>query len=155
MDLQVGWHREAGVLIASPEGRVDNANNLAFGKALESEIPPGERALLLDLGGLSYMTSSGLSVLLRLARQFRGQGKAIGICRPSRTIAAVVSLSGFDRIIPVYETRAAALAAMGGRDENDPPRASAEASPAASQEKPVGEKDRSGRRRFSFKRHLT
>lgn len=151
MDLQVGWNREAGVLIASPEGRVDSSNNLEFRGALESGIPSGERALLLDLRDLAYMSSAGLGVLLLLARQFRGQGRAMGMCRLSKTISAVVSLSGFNRIIPVYETRAAALAVMGGQDEGDP----AETPPAVSDEQSVVDGDRSGPRRFSFKRHST
>ncbi len=145
--LKVGWDREDGVLIASPEGRVDASNNSVFGEVLESGIPPGERALLLDMRDLSYMSSMGLSVLLRLVRKFRGQGRVIGMCRLSWTTAAVVSLSGFNRIIPVYETRAAALAAMGGRSESG----AAEAPPDSSAEEPVPEGKRP--RRFSFKMH--
>ena len=155
MDQQVGWDREAGVLIASLEGRVDSSNNLALRQALESGIPSGVRAFLLDLRGLSYMSSAGLSVLLVMARKFRGPGKAIGMCGLSGTIAAVVSLSGFDRIIPVYETREEALAVMGRQDEDDPAPDAAEASRAASEEAPAPERARSGPRRFSFKRHST
>ena len=34
MDMQVSWSRRAGVLIASPTGRVDSANSMKFREAL-------------------------------------------------------------------------------------------------------------------------
>lgn len=155
LDLQVGWDRRAGVLIASPAGRVDSVTSAALREALVSGVPSEERALLLDLSDLSYMSSAGLSVLLLMAKRFRGSGRAMGMCGLPGAIAAVVTLSGFNKIIPVYETRDAALAVMGGQDEHDPAPAPAEASPAASDEESVPKEDRSGPRRFSFKRHST
>ena len=119
MDFQVDWERVAGVLIAAPAGRVDSANSADFRAAMESGIPPGERALLLDLQHLSYMSSAGLSVILTVARKFRQTGQTIAMCGLSGPIRSVVSLSGFDKIIPVHESRAAALEAFPAVDETD------------------------------------
>lgn len=151
MDLKVSWERMNGVLIASPAGRVDSVNSVAFREALVSEVPAGERALLLDLRGLSYMSSAGLSVLLVLAKRFRGSGKAMGMCGLPAAIAAVVTLSGFDKIIPVYETRDAALETMSLPDDADSAQQPAEA-PSSGEETDSNRK-RSGPRRWSFKMH--
>lgn len=153
MDLKVSWERMDGVLIASPMGRVDTVSGAAFRQALVSEVPSDERALLLDLGDLSYMNSAGLNVLLVLAKRFRGSGKAMGMCRLPATIAAVVALSGFNRIIPVYESRDAALEAMSARKDADSGRQPAEAPLAASGEETDSNRKRSGPRRWSFKMH--
>lgn len=155
MDLKVGWERMDGVLIAAPEGRVDSVSSVAFREALVSEVPSDERALLLDLRGLSYMSSAGLSVLLVLAKRFRGGGKAMGMCGLPAAIAAVVTLSGFDKIIPVYETRDAALAAMGRPEDADPLRSPAEAPETDSGEEAASDRKPSGPRRWSFKMHST
>lgn len=112
MDMQVDWSRRAGVLVASPAGRVDSANSVAFREALEEGIPSGERALLLDLGDLSYMSSAGLRVLLMVARNFREPDQAIGVCNLSEAMHSVITLSGFDKIMPVYGTIADAVGAM-------------------------------------------
>lgn len=109
MDMQVSFSRRAGVLIASPAGRVDSANSLEFREALESGIPSAERALLLDLEQLSYMSSAGLRVLLMVARRFQGPDNAIGVCSLSAALRSVMSLSGFDKIMPVFETMDDAL----------------------------------------------
>ena len=119
MDLQVGWERVAGVLIAAPAGRVDSVNSADFRAAMESGIPQGERALLLDLQDLSYMSSAGLSVILMVARKFSQADQTIAMCGLSGPIRSVVSLSGFDKIIPVHESRAAALEAFPAVDETD------------------------------------
>ena len=147
MDFQVDWERVAGVLIAAPAGRVDSANSADFRAAMESGIPPGERALLLDLQHLSYMSSAGLSVILTVARKFRQTGQTIAMCGLSGPIRSVVSLSGFDKIIPVHESRAAALEAFPAVDEADTDRLDAEAL------RPAPDESRSGRPSWSFKRH--
>ena len=147
MDFQVDWERVAGVLIAAPAGRVDSANSADFRAAMESGIPPGERALLLDLQHLSYMSSAGLSVILTVARKFRQTGQTIAMCGLSGPIRSVVSLSGFDKIIPVHESRAAALEAFPAVDEADTDRLDAEAP------RPAPDESRSGRPSWSFKRH--
>ena len=155
MDLKVSWARMDGVLIASPVGRVDSVNSVAFRETLVSAVPSDERALLLDLSGLSYMSSAGLSVLLVMAKRFRGSGKAMGMCGLPRAISAVVTLSGFDRIIPVYETRDAALEAMSRPEDADRPRSPAEAPEADSGEETASDRKKSGPRRWSFKMHST
>lgn len=154
MDLKVSWERMDGVLIASPMGRVDSVNSVSFREALVSEVLTDERALLLDLCDLSYMSSAGLSVLLVLVKRFRGSGKAMGMCGLPAAIAAVVSLSGFDKIIPVYETREAALEAMSLPEDAERPRPAAEAPETASGEQ-AADRKRSGPRRWSFKMHST
>lgn len=154
MDFKVGWERMNGVLIASPQGRVDGVNGAAFREALVSALPSDERALLLDLRALSYMNSTGLGVLLVLAKRFPGSGRVMGMCGLTGTIAAVVSLSGFDKIIPVYETRDAALEAMVRPKDADGPRSATDAPETASGGEALDRKP-SGPRRWSFKMHST
>ena len=154
MVLKIHWDRVGGVLISLPAGRIDSANSTEFEKAMESGIPSTERALLLDLRNLSYMSSAGLRVLLVLSAKFRGSSRRIAMCRLSDSISGVVTLSGFHRIIPVYETRASALEAMPTVDESDP--AADAIDPAAGDTgtpEPAPDKERSKSSRWSFKRH--
>lgn len=147
MELQVGWERVGGVLIATPAGRVDSANSAEFRAAMESGIPPEQKTLLLDLEHLSYMSSAGLSVILLVARKFRQADRTIAMCGLSGAIGSVVTLSGFDKIIPVHESRAAALEALPAVDEADSVRLDADAPEPAPEEKG------SSRPSWSFKRH--
>ncbi len=115
MDVQVRWSRDAGVLVASLSGRIDGANADAFHEALKEGVPEGERTLALDCGELTYMSSAGLRVVLDMARRFGGPRRAMGLCGLPQSIESVVRLSGFDKIIPVHETIAEAVAAISGK----------------------------------------
>ena len=115
MDVQVSWSRDAGVLVASLSGRVDSGNSAALHEVLKEGIPEGERTLAMDCGQLTYMSSAGLRVLLDMSQRFRGPRKAMGLCGLPEGIDSVVRLSGFDKIIPVHESIADAVAAVSSR----------------------------------------
>ena len=105
----VKWERKDGVLIALLSGRIDSSNAGELQSDLESGIDPGERALVLDFEHVSFMSSAGLRVCLVIARKFNESGKEFGICTPSDPIRDVVAISGFDQIIAVYDSQAAAI----------------------------------------------
>ena len=115
MEVSVSWSRDAGVLVASLSGRVDSGNCAVLHEALKEGIPEGERTLAMDCGQLTYMSSAGLRVLLDMSQRFRGPRKAMGLCGLPEGIDGVVRLSGFDKIIPVHESVADAVAAISGK----------------------------------------
>ncbi len=110
MDIQ--WERQDGVLIATVIGRIDGSTAEAFHQLLESGIEPGDTALLLDLEQLTFISSPGLRVGLIIARKFNEPGKRFGVCTLPTHIRGVITVSGFDQVIAVYESRAAALSAI-------------------------------------------
>lgn len=115
MEVSVSWSRDGGVLVASLSGRVDSGNCAVLHEALKEGIPEGERTLAMDCGQLTYMSSAGLRVLLDMSQRFRGPRKAMGLCGLPEGIDSVVRLSGFDKIIPVHESVADAVAAISGK----------------------------------------
>ena len=110
----VKWSRRAGILIAMPVGRIDGSNYLECQNILESGIDPEENAMILDFAQLGYISSAGLRVCLVVAKKFNEPGKAFGICNLSRSIRDIVTVSGFDQIIPLYESQSAAIEAITG-----------------------------------------
>ena len=110
----VKWSRRAGILIAMPVGRIDGSNYLECQNILESGIDTDESALILDFAQLGYISSAGLRVCLVVAKKFNGPGKAFGICNLSSSIRDIVTVSGFDQIIPLYDSQSAAIETMTG-----------------------------------------
>ena len=110
----VKWSRRSGILIAMPVGRIDGTNYLECQNILESGIDPEEGALILDFAQLGYISSAGLRVCLVIAKKFNEPGRAFGICNLSRSIRDIVTVSGFDQIIPLHESQAAAIEAITG-----------------------------------------
>ena len=112
--MEMNWSRSQGVLIARPVGRVYSSNYLEWQSALEAGIEPDDRALVVDFEQVPYLSSAGLRVLMTTARKFDGPGHAFGISTPTRGVRKVLAASGFYLIIAVYESEAAAIAAING-----------------------------------------
>ncbi len=109
MGFDVKWERIQGILIAIILGRIDSSNADEFQSVLEAEINSADQALLLDFERVSYISSAGLRVGLIMAKQFKAPSKQFGICSLSDSVREVVVASGFDEIIPIYESRDAAI----------------------------------------------
>ncbi|MXX35004.1 MAG: STAS domain-containing protein [Gemmatimonadetes bacterium] len=146
MDVQVSWNRDAGVLVASLTGRVDGSNSAALHEALKEGMPEGERTLALDCAQLTYMSSAGLRVVLDMSRRFQGPNRAMGLCGLPEGIESVVRLSGFDKIIPVHESVADAVAAIASKVDVGPAADAAEEAGEDEQESSGGFRFRLGDR---------
>jgi len=109
MGFDVKWERIQGILIAIILGRIDSSNADEFQRVLDAEINSADQALLLDFERVSYISSAGLRIGLIMAKQFNEPGKQFGICSLSDPVREVISASGFDEVISIYESRDAAI----------------------------------------------
>ena len=117
--IDIQWERKNGALVASLVGRVDGSNADEFQRLLEAGIEPADATLILDFAHLSFISSAGLRVGLIIARKFNKPGKQFGICTVPAAARRVITISGFDQMITVYESRAAALSATTGESSGD------------------------------------
>lgn len=113
MDVDVKWDRKDGILIAILAGRIDCSNAREYQNVIESGIGPEDNALLLDFEQVSYISSAGLRLGVIIAWKFNDPGKQFGICTLTGLVRKVITMSGFDQIIDIYESRAEAIAACG------------------------------------------
>lgn len=116
MAMEVSWNRDFGVPIATLTGRIDSANSMDCHDALKSGIGPDDESLLLNMGGVTFLSSAGLRVLLMLAKKFTGPGKTFALCELKDHINEVITVSGFSQIIQIHDTQAEAISAITGTD---------------------------------------
>ena len=112
MSVQVKWERKDGILIATLAGRIDSSSADETESMLESGIDSQDHTLILDFENVSYISSAGLRVCLIMAKKFSKPVKQFALCTLSDQVSSVVKFSGFDRVIPVYESRDAAINAF-------------------------------------------
>src|SRR5919197_2614705 len=63
-------------LVVHPEGRIDVGTAPAFGEQVKRHLHAGSTRLVIDLGGISFVDSSGLGAMivgLKLARRAGGR----------------------------------------------------------------------------------
>ena len=112
MSVQVKWERKDDILIGILIGHIDSSNADRFQRIVESGIDAEDQALILDFERVFFISSAGLRISLVLSRKFNESGKKFGVCTLSDPIRNVLAISGFDQVIPIYESRAAAINAF-------------------------------------------
>ncbi len=112
MDLDIKWERKDGVLIAVLAGRIDGSNAAVLQDTLEFGIGPEDSALILDFEQVTFISSAGLRVGVIIAWKFKDPGKRFGVCKLTDPVGEVISVSGFDQIIDIYDSQADAISAF-------------------------------------------
>ena len=112
MNIDVRWVRKGGVLIVVLNGIIDSSSAPQLQRALESGIGPADQALLLDFEQVSFLSSAGLGLFLIFSRKFDAPGKQFGVCALSDSVRNVITISGFDKFLKVYNSQAEAVNAF-------------------------------------------
>ena len=76
--MNVESRREGTNLVLMADGRVDGTNATEFQDAMKSEIVDSDRAVILDLENLTYISSAGLRVVLLIAKDLAEAGRQNG-----------------------------------------------------------------------------
>ena len=108
--MDITQERQGQTVVMAVNGRID----ALAAKAFETTVGPvqtGEAALLLDLGGLTYISSAGLRVILLAAKQQKAKDAKFALCNLRDEVRDVFEISGFAKILDIHPSREAALAA--------------------------------------------
>jgi stage II sporulation protein AA (anti-sigma F factor antagonist) len=98
--------------VATPCGRLDFGAAASFQSELEKALAGGPSGMIIDCGGLDYVSSAGLRVFLLVSRAAKRAGVALAICNLNPPVKEVFDVSGFSQIITVCADRAAAVTKM-------------------------------------------
>ena len=95
-------NREDAIVLA-PRHRVDTNNSPEVEKVIQEHIGGGDGKMVIDFGQVDYISSAGLRVLLKTAKQMKQGGGKLGICNLNDQIKEVLEISGFMQILDCYE----------------------------------------------------
>ena len=110
--MDIRTTREGANLIVDVEGRVDGTNAADFQAALDGAVQPTDKGVIMDMAGLQFIASAGLRAILMTAKALQKQDARLLGCSLSATVRDVFEISGFDRIVAIYDSRADALQAL-------------------------------------------
>ncbi len=99
----------ANLRVVPISGRIDAAAAPAVRQRVTEAAESGARYIVVDLAGVTFLSSSGLRVLLLLARDLRKRGSDLRLCSAQPHVAEVFHLTGFDQIFELHPTREAAV----------------------------------------------
>jgi anti-sigma B factor antagonist len=100
---------DGGATIIRATGHLDMVAAPQF-KALVASVVMGENAaIVVDLGGVDFVDSSGIGAIISGLRTCREAGSDFRIAGATAQVLAVLELTNVDRILPPYESVEAAL----------------------------------------------
>lgn len=115
MAINVTYERKGNLLIGGLSGRLDTRTAEDLQRNLDAELRADDHALLLDFEHVSYISSSGLRVLLRMAKRFQQPGQTFALYSLSEAVREILTVSGFDDLFSIYDSQAAAMSATENR----------------------------------------
>ncbi len=111
--MPIDTERDNGTVVARPSGRIDSSNSREFQSELEAALTDSDTALVLSFENVDYISSAGMRVVLLTARGLQRRRAKIALCSMNESIRAVFKISGFDKIVPIHESTAEAVTALG------------------------------------------
>ena len=100
--MEVIQQQRDGAEVVALKGRLDSGASEDFETKLLNIVESGEARLVLDLKELEYISSSGLRVLLKTAKQVKQKQGRMVLCRAKDYIREVLEMSGFVSFLPLY-----------------------------------------------------
>lgn len=120
--MEIEFVLRRSVLLIRLKGELDHHWAEQVREKVDRELtrhPAG--SLVFNLGGLTFMDSSGIGVLLGRYRRISAKGGRMVVCEVPPAISKITEIAGLSRIIPFFKREETALqhlllgAAPGGR----------------------------------------
>ncbi len=87
-----------------------------FERVTAGQPQAGACRMILNLAGLTFISSAGLCSLLAVAKRLREQNGRLAVCNVEGEIRQVFEMSGFAALLPIFPNAAAAEQYL----QNDP-----------------------------------
>ena len=100
-------------LIFELRGYIDAHTVLEFERAIQASIEGGARKIILDIGGLSYISSAGIGAMMGMARKLTQAKGDMVLLNPTPKVFAILDGLGFTRIFKIADNLNDALQKVG------------------------------------------
>jgi anti-sigma B factor antagonist len=98
------------VVAVTVTGRIDSATAGDLEAALNALTSEGKSNFVLDLGGVDFLSSSGLRVLVTTLKSVRKTAGDVRLAQPSQRAQDAINLAGLDVLFKVFPDRESAIA---------------------------------------------
>lgn len=100
---------ETGEIVVLPKGRLDARTSLAFKQELRSIAEAKPSVVVVDLAGVDFIDSSGLSALVSGMKAVRQNGGMLNLSSPRQQALTALRLTLLDRVFPIFPSLEDAL----------------------------------------------
>jgi anti-anti-sigma factor len=110
--LSIEQFHNGAVRIVALKGRVDSTSANDVMVCLSDLIAAGEKAILVDLGGLSYLTSAAFRVLLVATDEAERGAARLALCNVIGHVRELFEMGGLLDAFTIHDSREEAVARL-------------------------------------------
>ena len=97
--------------MVSVEGDIDVATSPVLREVLYEQAAGDTASMIVDLTGVDFIDSTGLTVLVGTLKRLRERGATMAVVCPHERVLRTFRVTALDRIFPLYGSLAAAAQA--------------------------------------------
>ncbi len=113
MALAISSREVDGVTVLDLSGRITlGEGSVQLRDAIRDLIGKGERRILLDLGDVNYIDSSGLGELVSAYTSARNQGATVKLLKLTKKVHDLLQLTKLYTVFDIYDDEASAIASF-------------------------------------------
>ena len=106
--MEIAVRREPGVVIVDLEGEIDLNAVARIRDTIGDLTKAPSPQILVNLGGTTYIDSSGLGVLMAARREAMKGGGRLAICGMTKDVRTVFELTRLNKFFEIYDDEATA-----------------------------------------------
>ena len=111
--MQLNERAVGGVTIVEVTGNLEaNSGEASLKDKVRSLVQQGRKNILIDLGNVSYMDSSGLGELVHVYATTKNAGGTLKLMRVTRRLKDLLTITKLVTVFDTYEDEPSALASF-------------------------------------------
>lgn len=111
-DLDIRIHKNNDIPVLVLSGDVDEFTCSKLREAMRTLVSEGEFRIAVNLSGVNYMDSSGLGTLVGGLRRVAEQEGALALYGPNIQIEKVLSITGLNAILEMFDGEDSAVRSL-------------------------------------------
>ena len=111
-----------GVPVVLAPDEIDITNATRLRAALLAAAANGHQAFVVDMTRTRFCDSSGVHALVAAHRRAQAEHRQMLLAGPGGAVSRVFSITGLDRVIPIFASLDEALAHAAAMDGSQPPK---------------------------------
>ena len=123
MELSLATRTVADHTVLSVGGEVDVYTAPQLRERLFELIDGGTRKVVVDLGRVDFLDSTGLGVLVGALRRLRAAGGVFGLVCSKEPLLKIFRITALDQVFPIYPSIEAATSAKSDSGDGSGPTA--------------------------------
>jgi anti-sigma B factor antagonist len=104
INLLVESHDRDGWTVVEARGEIDLYTAPKMKEHLTGLVEQDRARIVVDLGGVDFLDSTGLGVLIGSLKRCREREGDLALAAPSETVLKVLRITGLDKVFPIHDT---------------------------------------------------